>query len=382
MKPDLILCHLAAHTEAEPIDAIKFLYQNAFGCGHLLADESVCARAVETEISQTQPEPDAPVCEPLGDGLCRLNLRSPQVRALPPIRIARMMLATAERFQGSARRFSTNMNHLRSLAVRYGADADAAFQRLPFTAQALEAAFASYGAAGNPYPRHSDRYRSAYGPAYRVVLQRYADALPLVTALETSLRENTAAALVLDGDCASGKTSLTELLAALYDCNVFHMDDFFLPVSLRTPQRLAQAGGNVHYERFLSQVLQGLLSREPFEYEAYDCHTGKSHTVKVLPRTVSLIEGSYSLHPAFEDAYHKLHAVLALLTVPPEEQTVRIRRRNGDAMLKRFQNEWIPLEIRYFQAYHKTRDDELYLPSHWQIMDELTDSASLGGERT
>ncbi|MFQ8759475.1 MAG: hypothetical protein ACLSAF_08570 [Intestinimonas sp.] len=29
--------------------------------------------------------------------------------------------------------------------------------------------------------------------------------------------------------CGSGKTSLAALIAALFPCNVFHMDDFFLP---------------------------------------------------------------------------------------------------------------------------------------------------------
>ncbi|MDD3213564.1 MAG: hypothetical protein PHY64_07810 [Eubacteriales bacterium] len=381
MKPDFILRHLSAQSEAEPMDAIKFLYQSAFGCGHLLADESVCAGAVETEISQTQPEPDAPVYEPLGGGLCRLNLRAPQVRALPPIRIARMMQTTAKRFQDSSRRFSESIDQLRLLAARYGADVtqSAASPRLPFTAQALEAALADYTAKGSPYPRHSERYRRAYGPAYRVVLQRYASALPLITLLETRLREDRRATLALDGDCASGKTSLIELLAPLYNCNVFHMDDFFLPLSLRTPQRLAQPGGNVHYERFLSQVLTGLLSGEPFDYDTYSCHTGETRSVRVVPRPVSLVEGSYSLHPAFEDAYQKLHAIRALLTVTPDEQVARIRLRNGEALLQRFQNEWIPLEIRYFQAYHKTRGDELILPSDWQIGNEPVNPIPQGG---
>jgi uridine kinase len=196
-----------------------------------------------------------------------------------------------------------------------------------------------------------------------VVSRRYAEALPILTALEARLISDGRATLALDGDCASGKTTLAQWLAPLYDCNVFHMDDFFLPFELRTAGRLAEPGGNVHYERFREQVLAGLLSGAPFTYGAFDCHTGLTREVRVSPRPVALIEGSYALHPAFDAAYGRLAAVRARLTVDAEEQLRRIRRRNGEAMLRRFQNEWIPLEIRYFEAYHKTRADQLTLPS-------------------
>ena len=54
-------------------------------------------------------------------------------------------------------------------------------------------------------------------------------------------------------------------------------------------------------------------------------------------------------------------AVRALLTVLPAQQRARILRRNGPDLLKRFETEWIPLEKRYFEAYHKTRQDQLIL---------------------
>ena len=34
--------------------------------------------------------------------------------------------------------------------------------------------------------------------------------------------------VAIDGKCTSGKTTLASKLAEIYDCNVFHMDDFFL----------------------------------------------------------------------------------------------------------------------------------------------------------
>ena len=58
----------------------------------------------------------------------------------------------------------------------------------------------------------------------------------------------------VDGRCGSGKSTLSELAARRLHCPLFHMDDFFLPPELRTPQRYAQPGGNVHYERVEAEL--------------------------------------------------------------------------------------------------------------------------------
>ncbi|MBQ7816856.1 MAG: uridine kinase, partial [Oscillospiraceae bacterium] len=56
--------------------------------------------------------------------------------------------------------------------------------------------------------------------------------------------------VAIDGPCASGKSSLGNFLNDNFICNVFHMDDFFLPPEMKTAERLAEVGGNVDYERF------------------------------------------------------------------------------------------------------------------------------------
>lgn len=363
MNADFLLSALARYPLAEPQDAVKWLYQHAYGCEHLLGDESACAERIRKETADCPPQEDTPAWENLGNGLCRLSLVSPLPRALPAARIARMMRATAESVPGNEALFTQTLAQLQALAVTHGADAPAlGGARLPFTAQALKAYLAGWDGAA---PSHSARYRDAYRPAYRVVLRRFADALPLLAALEPALARNGRATLVLDGDCAAGKTTLAALLAPLYGAAVLHLDDFFLPFSLRTPQRARLPGGNVHFERFGTQVLDRLPDGQPFSYGAYDCHTGQTHTVAFAPAPVTIIEGSYALHPAFAARYAALGAVRAFLTVPPEEQRLRIRHRNGDALLDRFQNEWIPLEKAYYQAYHGSWTDVLTLPSPW-----------------
>ena len=61
--------------------------------------------------------------------------------------------------------------------------------------------------------------------------------------------------IAMDGRAAAGKTTLAEELAVTLGGAVVHMDDFFLPGELRTPERLAAPGGNVHAERFVEEVL-------------------------------------------------------------------------------------------------------------------------------
>ena len=61
--------------------------------------------------------------------------------------------------------------------------------------------------------------------------------------------------VAIDGMSASGKSTLGNLLKEKYQCNLFHMDDFFLRPEQRTKERLSEAGGNVDYKRFQEEIL-------------------------------------------------------------------------------------------------------------------------------
>ena len=153
--------------------------------------------------------------------------------------------------------------------------------------------------------------------------------------------------VAIDGSCTSGKTTLAARLAEIYDCNVFHMDDFFLRPEQRTQERYAEVGGNVDYERFREEVLLPLKSGKPFSYRPFDCSTFTlSDPVTVTPRKLNIIEGSYSHHPYFGDPYD----LKILLTIPPELQQQRILQRPA-FLHERFFEEWIPMENRYFEKF-------------------------------
>ena len=153
--------------------------------------------------------------------------------------------------------------------------------------------------------------------------------------------------IAIDGPAASGKTTLGTALAREYPAALVHMDDFFLPPALRTPERLDTPGGNVHWERVRAQVLEPLARGETAEYGVFDCGVmAVTRTARVEPAPVILVEGSYSLHPRLRAFY----GLKVFLTLDPEEQLERIRRRSGEELLEKFRTRWIPLEERYFAA--------------------------------
>ena len=166
-------------------------------------------------------------------------------------------------------------------------------------------------------------------------------------AIRQLLREKEAVIVTIDGNCTSGKTTLAKQFADIYDCNVFHLDDFFLRPEQRTPKRLAEIGGNVDYERFSEEVLLPLKSGKPFSYRPFDCSIFElTDPITVIPKKLNIVEGTYSLHPYFGNIYDlKVH-----LTISPELQRQRILER-PEFLHKRFFEEWIPMENRYFEGF-------------------------------
>ena len=167
--------------------------------------------------------------------------------------------------------------------------------------------------------------------------------------IDALLRRQAMVLVAIDGPCTSGKTTLAARLAADYACNLFHMDDFFLRPEQRTPERFAEIGGNIDYERFREELLIPLQKGLPFSYRPFDCSTfSLADPVAVTPRQLNIIEGTYSHHPYFADPYH----LKILLTVTPECQRERILQRPA-FLHRRFFDQWIPMENRYFEQLQK-----------------------------
>lgn len=164
--------------------------------------------------------------------------------------------------------------------------------------------------------------------------------------IDKLIKENKASVLIaIDGNSGAGKSTLGKLIRSAYDCNVFHMDDFFLTAKIRTEDRLREVGGNVDYERFLKEVMDPLKTEEKFKYQTYNCVLeDMDQIIQVQPKRLNIVEGVYSMYPTLIDYYD----FKIFLELDPSEQSQRILRRNGEFMHKKFIDLWIPLENKYF----------------------------------
>ena len=327
---EALCAHLKKHPEAEVQDAVKFLYQASFGGGHFLSDPDGAYLYLlkEAEIANL----DAPYTEALGEQYARINLSA--LQELSPKTLFAMFKASSEDTPTDKTAFLSLLDELENADL--------------FDKAEKTALLKSYRAAGCPAVHHSEAYRRAYHPAYRVVKKAYADFLPAFIAIDKLTTEKTPVTVAIDGLCGSGKTTFAALLQSVYDCNLFHADDFYLPMPMRTPERYATPGGNVHWERILSDILEQIPKNESFSYRVFDCGVmDLGDAVQVTPKTLNILEGSYSTHPELIGRYD----LKIFLKTSPETQSARILKRNGSARHKMFVEKWIPLENLYFTSY-------------------------------
>ena len=183
--------------------------------------------------------------------------------------------------------------------------------------------------------------------------------------IDNITKPGTNSIIAIDGRCASGKTTLSNQLKPKLDCNVIHLDDFFLRPHQRTEERLNTPGGNIDYERFLKEVLNPLKTNQPFSYRPYDCKSNSlGNEISVLPKDYTIIEGSYACHTKFIDFFdYKI-----FMDIDPEEQLKRIKERNGKIALKMFSEKWIPLEEKYFNYYKISKSCNLIIKNNEVIL--------------
>ncbi len=370
---DILLEHWSRYPEMEIQDLVKLVYQSEFGGGHLIQDGDESLRRLKAEYEGRQWDGDRvrgtgqlagrefqeavsweirgtavrenpraegwEFQEPAGYGMCRVKLAAMDL-GLAPETLNQMFVRSAAEVKGSTEGLEQGLKLLWELCGVEDA--------IAIPGETVRAYLRQYRADGYPVVVHSDRYRKLYHPGYRIVNSMYGKYLQLFISIDKLLKVKgkETVNIAVDGMSASGKSTLARLLAGIYGCNVFHMDDFFLQPFQRTTARLREPGGNVDYERFKAQVTDHLSDSKGVEYQVYDCGRQElAKRVSVPHRRLNVIEGSYSQHPYFGDCYD----LRVFLEIGREEQVDRIRRRNGEFMLRRFVEEWIPMENTYFE---------------------------------
>lgn len=154
----ILIAHAKRYPLMQPTDAVKLIYQNEFGGGQLIRDEEACLNYLRREYADLEKDQTAPLCEDIGNGIVRVNLTALKEEDLE--QLGKAFVDSAAKHKGTLDSFLNKLEVLRTLT------AEGVFA---FDLDALNSYLSEYEAAGYPAVSHSEQYRQAYKPAYRIL---------------------------------------------------------------------------------------------------------------------------------------------------------------------------------------------------------------------
>ena len=155
----ILIAHARRYPLMQPRDAVKLIYQNEFGGGHLVRDEEACLNYLRREYATLEKDPTAPLYEDIGNGIIRVNLAALREEDLE--QLGKAFIDSAAKHKGTLDSFLNKLEVLQTLT------SEGVFA---FDLDALNAYLSEYKAAGYLAVSHSPEYRQAYKPAYRIIL--------------------------------------------------------------------------------------------------------------------------------------------------------------------------------------------------------------------
>lgn len=180
----ILRAHRTSHPEAEATDLYKLLHQGVLGPGHMIEDRESAVSFLHREISGLRsavPESGAP--DPLfeqldpGGEVFRVHLRPFLAAGGDPDSLAEAFIRSASAFDPDAGHGRFVLLWKRLLPGMAALLQEQAGFYPGFSGSApgragLDTLDARLAEAGYPAVRHSEAYRRAYAPAYRVALRR------------------------------------------------------------------------------------------------------------------------------------------------------------------------------------------------------------------
>ena len=155
----ILIAHARRYPLMQPRDAVKLIYQNEFGGGHLIRDEEACLNYLRREYASVEKDPTAPLYEDIGNGIIRVNLAALREEDLE--QLGKAFIDSAAKHKGTLDSFLNKLEVLQTLTTE---------GMFAFDLDALNTYLSEYKAAGYLAVSHSPEYRQAYKPAYRIIL--------------------------------------------------------------------------------------------------------------------------------------------------------------------------------------------------------------------
>lgn len=157
--------HLKKYPKSEPTDAVKLAYQSALGPGHLIKDASRAREYFFSELERTETG-ETELYTEIGGDFVRVNLMAIKGNNQLCEMVFTAFLKTAENTELSRERLDKFLHQLLS------------FSNFPFPKEELTEYLNEYLSFREkneipPPVSHSDGYREAYFPHYRVVNRKF-----------------------------------------------------------------------------------------------------------------------------------------------------------------------------------------------------------------
>ncbi|KAK8896425.1 hypothetical protein M9Y10_014325 [Tritrichomonas musculus] len=339
---EIVRFHQNRYPQMKPRDYIKLAYQSEFGPEHLVTDKERVLSYLRKEWEEINETDEPCRSEPIGNGLFRFYLGKVDNIESSSSLLADLFMFTAKEHEGSKEGLLSRLDQLKNFSI-----------------PGMDDFLSEYESSNYPAVHHSQEYRDLYHPHYRLLSSVYAYYFSFLNEIQSKLQSVDKKPLIIsiDGLCGSGKTYLSQLIQRLFSCNVFHVDDYYLPISKRKENWEQIPGGNIDFDRFINEVIKPAANNEPVSYQPYVCRTGTlKEAEQIQPLKLVIVEGSYSGHPLLQDYYdYKI-----FMNCSKYVQEKRLRKREGD-YFSAFEKRWIPLEHNYFRTYNIQQKSDLVL---------------------
>lgn len=159
---EIIEQHVIKFPIMQPCDAVKLIYQNEFGGGHLISDSIKSLEYLNQEYKTVVQNKCASLFDNIGNGLVRINLSAIDANNLNIKTLNDIFVLSSNSIHGSKESFMEKLNVLEE-------ETDKGIFR--FDLHELHSYLSDYISSGISPVSHSIEYKIAYNPAYRVVLK-------------------------------------------------------------------------------------------------------------------------------------------------------------------------------------------------------------------
>lgn len=163
---NLIKEHIKRYPLLQIQDLYKLLYQSTLGNGHAITDSAHVASWLSRDLMNLKESSSEPLADTLGNcgRFARIHIKAFIQYGGDPAELLKAFMVTGENYPPDSTAFFCALSTARDMAIK---------GNLPWNDHSLEKFINRQAQLHYPAVHHSDRYDSAYHPAYRVIAREF-----------------------------------------------------------------------------------------------------------------------------------------------------------------------------------------------------------------